>query len=683
MNIRVLTAFFVALSFFAADLQAQMARKIPMFEHYTQASCGPCATLNPIFEAVRENNVGAVNHVAYHTSWPGVDPMYSANPAPVDDMVSVYGVSGVPTLIMDGVDIGSPAAGTQGAIDAASAPGSPIRIVVSETTTGSTRDVTVSVQSAIAPPSGTFRMRTLVIEDDINYSSPPGSNGEIYFPNVFREMLSGTTSGDAVTLAASGMSSDYTFSYTLDASWDASNTYVIAYVYNSSTGEVLNSGSTLISPVEAVSTGTAFVEGAGTSDFTANVGNFGDDDESITISVLADHPADWTLEYEILGTSYTGDATVSLPASSSENLELRVTNGTTPGLGEYTVSVSWDANPDLAPQNLKYYVIHDVTDLVVTNEEGWGTALSFPIDEWESLYDGALNNAGRDTRAATSHFAFLKGMDDDALNGVYNIYYNVGWSFPSFTDEKVAAFESFLDRGGNLMIAGQDIAWEIMDAGSSYGTTANQNFFTNYIQGDYVSDGTPASTNVDFVSSDIWLGTAGSASINAVYGASFLYPDEVNPSGPDASSIFYYNGTESKSGGIRTETADYKLVYFGIGVEMFDDPAVQLAAVKLTHDYFWNGVSGLEFEQALSEAILGQNQPNPANSFTVIPLNELEDQAVLTIMDLQGKTIYSEVVNAFDNSVTINLEQFSTGIYTYFLQSGNSVTPARKLSVVK
>ncbi|HQU76483.1 MAG TPA: hypothetical protein PK742_07545 [Chitinophagales bacterium] len=47
------------------------AKKYPLFEHFTQASCGPCAAQNPYFQAVYEENVTNVHHVAYHTSWPG------------------------------------------------------------------------------------------------------------------------------------------------------------------------------------------------------------------------------------------------------------------------------------------------------------------------------------------------------------------------------------------------------------------------------------------------------------------------------------------------------------------------------------------------------------------------------------------------------------------------------------
>lgn len=63
------------------------AKKYPLFEHFTQASCGPCASQNPFFQEVFYANESNLHHVAYHTSWPGYDPMYEFNSSESDAMV--------------------------------------------------------------------------------------------------------------------------------------------------------------------------------------------------------------------------------------------------------------------------------------------------------------------------------------------------------------------------------------------------------------------------------------------------------------------------------------------------------------------------------------------------------------------------------------------------------------------
>lgn len=74
-----------------------------MFEHFTQASCGPCASQNPGFEGtILTPNPSIVRHIAYHTSWPGVDEMNAANPTEVANKVTYYNVQGVPDVVLEG-----------------------------------------------------------------------------------------------------------------------------------------------------------------------------------------------------------------------------------------------------------------------------------------------------------------------------------------------------------------------------------------------------------------------------------------------------------------------------------------------------------------------------------------------------------------------------------------------------
>ncbi|MFN3939689.1 MAG: hypothetical protein ACK4IY_03815, partial [Chitinophagales bacterium] len=147
------------------------AKKYPLFEHFTQASCGPCASQNPFFSALYEENESRTHHIAYHTSWPGVDPMYSANTVESNAMVSYYGVTGVPDMYFDGEGIGSPVSATQSMIDDAIDAGSPISINVSESTSGTTRTVTIEIKTVGTVGAGTYRLKTAVVEKMITYAT--------------------------------------------------------------------------------------------------------------------------------------------------------------------------------------------------------------------------------------------------------------------------------------------------------------------------------------------------------------------------------------------------------------------------------------------------------------------------------------------------------------------------------
>lgn len=73
-----------------------------LHEEFTQASCGPCASQNPAFNAVLAANTAKATSLKYQTSWPGVDPMNAQNPTDVQTRVNYYSVNGVPDAIMDG-----------------------------------------------------------------------------------------------------------------------------------------------------------------------------------------------------------------------------------------------------------------------------------------------------------------------------------------------------------------------------------------------------------------------------------------------------------------------------------------------------------------------------------------------------------------------------------------------------
>ncbi|MBC8045761.1 MAG: hypothetical protein H7Y00_03110, partial [Fimbriimonadaceae bacterium] len=110
-------AFVAAFLLFAGNTSFAQAKRYPLFEHFTQASCGPCAAQNPYFQAVYYANETNVHHLAYHTSWPGVDPMYDFNASESDAMVSYYGVVGVPDIYADGISYASPVNITQDVVN--------------------------------------------------------------------------------------------------------------------------------------------------------------------------------------------------------------------------------------------------------------------------------------------------------------------------------------------------------------------------------------------------------------------------------------------------------------------------------------------------------------------------------------------------------------------------------------
>ncbi len=672
----------VALLSLLCTVALGQSKKFVLFEHFTQASCGPCASQNPIFEAnIAANNEGKFHHIAYHTSWPGTDPMYSANPTENDARTQYYNVTGVPRMHMLGSQwSGGPAGVTQSMLDNAAAVGSPIKITVTDVPNGNDRDVTVTIKTTGTVPAGNLVVRTAVVEREIVYGTPPGSNGETIFPNVFRKMLP-STAGDTYTPAPLGQSVVFNYTYTPDPGWDPSEIASIAFVQDEGSEEVLNSGATFDPNWSITTQSGTFSQGSNgnTSNFGSSIENDGatQQDFQITLS-SANAPVGWSSDFTVGGNTYATTATVTVNGVSTEAITVNVTPDATAAIADYTLTIENLTNPNDPDASVTFTVMSGVTDLIVSNDAGWGDGGSY---DWEQEYIDGLNAAGNTTFAATNTATFRSAAGGGQLGGVINIYYNMAWTFPSLTNDLVTDLQTFMDNGGNLFIAGQDIGWDTWDVGNGgNGTAATQSFYSNYMHATFDSDGNTANSQYTAVAADAVFGNVASSGINDVYGGGNLYPDEITPANGGV-AIFNYNGNAAKVGGVRANNGTYKLVYLGIGIEHLNTSAVGDQILKLSHDWFYGTVSTEEFDAAMQA--LGQNYPNPSSNQTIIPFNNLEENVTLQVVDYTGKVVAEQGVAAGTQRVELNTTQLVSGMYIYQIVSEGAVVTSKTMQVIR
>ncbi|MGA0817326.1 MAG: Omp28-related outer membrane protein [Schleiferiaceae bacterium] len=198
------------------SLSAFGQNRLVLVEHFTQASCGPCASQNPALKVLLDANPTKVVALKYQVSWPGYDPMYLANPAEVDARVQYYGVTGVPNSVMDGSGPGSPGSiVTQSTIDNRYNTTAPLNLTASHQWTPGYDSIQIGIFIANAGTStvssgaaGSLKLHVAIVEEEINYPSAPGSNGETSFYQVMRKMVpnqSGTTLADTWTAGQTQM----------------------------------------------------------------------------------------------------------------------------------------------------------------------------------------------------------------------------------------------------------------------------------------------------------------------------------------------------------------------------------------------------------------------------------------------------------------------------------------------
>lgn len=199
-------------------------QRLVLLEHFTQASCGPCATYNPAMQLLLDANPNKVIAIKYQTSWPGYDPMNQHNPTQVASRVSYYPPSfGVPHSQIDGSYFrGHPANWNINTINTRYAVPSPFKIQLSHSLSAlkdsvHTKMVIIATQSV----SGTMVGHIVVIEKLISFATAPGTNGEKEFRNVMKKML---PSANGTSLPASFAVGD---SVVIRESWKLANVYDI------------------------------------------------------------------------------------------------------------------------------------------------------------------------------------------------------------------------------------------------------------------------------------------------------------------------------------------------------------------------------------------------------------------------------------------------------------------------
>jgi hypothetical protein len=224
-------------------------RKV-LIEEYTQASCPPCATQNPDFDDLLYQNrlTGKVTAIKYHTIWPGYDPMNTINVSQVEERVIYYGVLGVPSAFYNGRLTencpgsypGAPACLTQYAIDSSVAVPTIFQIQINPVNYGTAASVNITVTSKTDFPLSTFTLYTAVVEDTIDYGTPPGTNGESVFYQVFRTMLP-DYDGEPLPAMTNNQSLNFNFGFPVLLAYNPGQLKVVCFIQDEVTKKVYQS----------------------------------------------------------------------------------------------------------------------------------------------------------------------------------------------------------------------------------------------------------------------------------------------------------------------------------------------------------------------------------------------------------------------------------------------------------
>ncbi|MBK9720649.1 MAG: Omp28-related outer membrane protein [Saprospiraceae bacterium] len=228
-------------------LIGQSQRKV-LIEHFTQASCGPCASINPVIQPIMERNKAKITKITHQVSWPGVDPMNKDNPGEVQNRVNYYGVTGVPDIFLNAYSSGNPTATiTDATIQNEYLRPAPYEISIINKVLPDYNSMEVSVTVKL---TGTFSgkpvLRVAALEKIISWTTPPGSNGEKTFYHVVKKYLPNTNGTSLADVNQTGQSKTFTFLYKFDKLYNFQNLETAAFIQDDATKEVHQSENLIV-----------------------------------------------------------------------------------------------------------------------------------------------------------------------------------------------------------------------------------------------------------------------------------------------------------------------------------------------------------------------------------------------------------------------------------------------------
>jgi len=563
----------------------------------------------------------------------------------------------------------------------------PVNIGVQSELDTITRELTVTVELYYTSNSATTSnfIDVAILQNNVFGPQTNGGAGNNYrHMHMLRYLVTGQW-GDEVTTTTQGTLVTRTYTYTVPEAYTnvpcvLRNCDIAVYV--SQTQQEILSGVVVkaiggtnkytgsiscLTPIASVASGN-------TSTFSIQGISALATGEEFTVSLYPlDTIADWTSDYVIDGVHYTAPANFPFTQNTPTDISVNITPGATAGLAGYRLTMQSVTFPNAPPVTIDVHVISGITDLVVNGSGGPLTTAH------QDVYLNGLALAGCTTYTSSGADIFVQAMDADALTGVRNIYYNIAWTFPALKDKEALALESFMNAGGNVLMAGQDIGWDIMSgATGSNGNALTRDFYTNYLHAGFIADGTSSSNQLTANTADTVYGTAGNSVITDVY-AGNMYPDQINAISP-AVPIFYYKNNTATQAALRCEADTFKVIYFGVGLEMLSTVAVRNKIMKITYDYFNNGYSGVGFDKAMAE-LTGQNYPNPANDYTVFEVNTTKDNLILTVSDLTGRTLLKQPLKTGEKQIIVNTSSLTDGLYIGTLTDGSKMVYSNRFIV--
>lgn len=247
---------FLSLIFFlflSLCTYAKPAEQRILIEQTTSASCPFCESANPQVDQVVETLDDEMTFIRYQRGGGSyIDPMWSFNKEDSDGrMMEFYGENAFPVYFLNGERKGHAANLSQQSIMGYFGLESDFEIMLDPEFT-STGSIGINIKGEVmfsgesSDYTGNMRLHFALVEEEINYDSPPGKNNETVFRFVMRKMFP-NHEGTLIDLST-GNSFMAEFNYTVDTDViDPSRLRVMAWVQDHDSKQIYQSAEAKLS----------------------------------------------------------------------------------------------------------------------------------------------------------------------------------------------------------------------------------------------------------------------------------------------------------------------------------------------------------------------------------------------------------------------------------------------------
>ncbi len=505
------------------------------------------------------------------------------------------------------------------------------------------------------PSIASTYLRMSLTEDNVLY-------GSTRYYNVNRDMLADTP----ITVDGFGEVQHVQMNFAIDPSWIEANLEIVAFIQRDSDKQVLQSTSTAAMGDQyslryyALGERAALgpIYGLYSFDFF-RLYNFGTQTDNFHIVLTMDSPSDWVGnlcdDMMCYGTS------VDQTLAPGEYIELYPDIvPLSSGYAHITVTFTQDGQPGVQ-RKLQYMYFTNDLDVLAVDDDG--------AETYEDYFTDALGFYNERYGVWDRSIA----APDAAMLANFNIVvWWTGLQYPTLDDDDRAALGTFMDNGGGLFVTGQEIGWELEDAGGAAYT-----WYQNYLHATFVNDDandyTLSGVAGDPVSDDLALVIQGGDGAN-----NQDYPDVIQAGDGTATNIYFYDA--NRKGAIRSDDGTNRVVYLGFGYEAIDNATDRRALLRRAIYWLRTGSSDVEGEQNPTFRLALSAWPNPVRAEAQVRFTlPAEGEAVLSVFGPDGRVVRTLAsgplaagnhVLAWDRR-TDGGQPVPAGVYYYRLVSGD------------